>query len=68
MVLREDIAADCLICETHTLRNLLCPVSMLTAPEIKEQTLNQNPYRGTSFIRNHPPPKDHHKALGIGLL
>jgi hypothetical protein len=25
-------------------------------------------YRGTSLIRNCPPPKDHHRALGIGLL
>jgi len=25
------------------------------------------PYRGTSLIRT-PPPPDHHRALGIGLL
>jgi len=26
------------------------------------------PYRVTSLIRNRRPPKDHHMALGIGLL
>ena len=25
-------------------------------------------YRGTSPIRNCPPPKDHHMTLGTGLL
>ena len=25
-------------------------------------------YRGTSLIRNSPPPPDHHRALGIVLL
>ena len=25
-------------------------------------------YRGTSHKRNNPPPQDHHRALGIGLL
>ena len=25
-------------------------------------------YRGTLLIRNCPPPKDHHRALDIGLL
>jgi len=25
-------------------------------------------YRGTSLIRNRPPPYDHHRALGIFLL
>ena len=25
-------------------------------------------YRGTSLIRNRPPPKDHHRNLGIVLL
>jgi len=25
-------------------------------------------YRGTSLIRNSPPPWDHHRALGIALL
>ena len=24
--------------------------------------------RGTSLIRNRPPPEDHHRAPGIGLL
>ena len=24
--------------------------------------------RGTSLIRNRPPPYDHHRARGIGLL
>jgi len=27
-----------------------------------------NLYRGTSLIRNSPPAKDHHRALGIVLL
>ena len=26
------------------------------------------PYRGTSLIRNNPPPSDHHRALGLVLL
>jgi len=26
------------------------------------------PYRGTSLIRNSPPPQDHHRTLGIVLL
>ena len=25
-------------------------------------------YRGTSLIRNRPPPYDHHRALGMVLL
>ena len=25
-------------------------------------------YRGTLLIRNSPPPKDHHRTLGIVLL
>ena len=25
-------------------------------------------YRGTSPMRNSPPPEDHHRALGIFLL
>jgi hypothetical protein len=25
-------------------------------------------YRGTSLIRNSPPPKGHHRALGIVLV
>ena len=25
-------------------------------------------YRGTSLIRNSPPPEGHHRALGIVLL
>ena len=29
-------------------------------------TLIQYMYRGTSYIRNCHPPKDHQKALGIG--
>ena len=26
------------------------------------------PYRGTSLIRNRPPPREYHRALGIALL
>ena len=26
------------------------------------------PYRGTSLIRNQPPPSEHHRSLGICLL
>ena len=29
---------------------------------------NNSVYRGTSLIRNNPPPYDHHRTLGIGLL
>jgi len=38
---------------------MLEPLSDATADE---------PYRGTSLIRNHPPPCDHIRALEIGLL
>ena len=30
--------------------------------------LLQKRYRGTSLIRNSPPPKDHHRTLGAVLL
>ena len=26
------------------------------------------PYRGTSLIRNRPPPSDHHMTIGVVLL
>jgi len=29
---------------------------------------SQTPYRGTSLIRNSPPPQDHHRGLGIVLM
>jgi hypothetical protein len=29
---------------------------------------DKNVYRGTSLIRNSPPPLDHHRALAIVLL
>ena len=32
------------------------------------QSLGSGVYRGTSLIRKRPPPQDHHRALGIGLL
>ena len=35
--------------------------------QVYEMALNVS-YRGTSLIRNSPPPQDHHKALGIVLL
>jgi len=31
-------------------------------------TCTSSMYRGTSLIRKRPPPKDQHRALGIGLL
>jgi len=42
-------------------RNFGAGISAHVGPEI---TL----YRGTSLIRNSPPPQDHHWALGIFLL
>ena len=35
--------------------------------EVWSQTLNLKPYRGTSSIRNRPPPYDPPTTLGIGL-
>ena len=31
-------------------------------------TLNPKPYRGTSLIRNPPPPLEHHRSIGIVLI
>ena len=30
--------------------------------------LGEERYRGTSLIRNSPPPEGHHRALGVVLL
>jgi len=30
--------------------------------------LGEGAYRGTSFIRNYPPPYDHHRGLGISPM
>ena len=41
---------------------------MLAATEHHTKDEALLPYRGTSLIRNTPPPQGHRRALGIFLL
>ena len=55
---------------THTtLHPHLQGPSTAPAPSTLSEPFNRlTPYRGTSLIRNPPPPWDHRRVLGIVLL